>query len=54
MTCRISRFQDGISNRSSAILFTNKCMSTADLTALDSQWKYALHYNCIRIHNDKL
>jgi hypothetical protein len=21
-------------------------MSTADLTALDSQWKYALHYNC--------
>jgi hypothetical protein len=24
-------------------------MSTADLTAFDSQWKYALHYNCIRI-----
>jgi hypothetical protein len=24
-------------------------MSTADLTALDSQWKYALHYNCIGI-----
>ena len=24
-------------------------MSTADLTALDSQWKYALHINCIRI-----
>ena len=24
-------------------------MSTADLTALDSQWKYALHYNCIII-----
>jgi hypothetical protein len=24
-------------------------MSTADLTALDSQRKYALHYNCIRI-----
>ena len=22
-------------------------MSTADLTALDSQWKYALHYNTI-------
>ena len=43
-----------------AILFTNKCiqhrniaflqeMATVDLTALDSQWKYALHYNCIRI-----
>jgi hypothetical protein len=24
-------------------------MSTAHLTALDSQWKYALHYNCIII-----
>jgi hypothetical protein len=24
-------------------------LSTADLTALVSQWKYALHYNCIRI-----
>jgi len=24
-------------------------MSTADLIALDSQWKYALHHNCIRI-----
>jgi len=23
--------------------------STADLTTLESQWKYALHYNCIRI-----
>ena len=41
----------------SAILFTNKrirrrniaflqALSTADLTALDSQRKYALHYNC--------
>jgi hypothetical protein len=25
-------------------------MSTADLTALDSQWKCVLHYNCIRIY----
>jgi hypothetical protein len=24
-------------------------LSTADLMALDSQWKYTLHYNCIRI-----
>jgi hypothetical protein len=29
-------------------------MSTADLTALDSQWKYALHYNCIRINKNYL
>jgi len=29
-------------------------MSTADLTALDSQWKYALHYNYISINNTGL
>ena len=26
-------------------------LSTVDLTALENQWKYALHYNCIRINN---
>jgi hypothetical protein len=28
-------------------------ISTADLTAPDSQWKYVLHYNCIRIKRSR-